>query len=182
MKKVMVLAIMSLVCLSSFAQTPLSFSKVIQADSVKKEVIYTAIIDWIGSNYHNVKNDSQLSDKDAGLIIKQASIPFVKTGFMQCYGGFITYKMKFQIKDGRFKVELMSFAHEINRNDCAFKSCMGMITDAEENPIGGGMYKSTNNKIWKEIKQQCQFSANDLFAKLEKLNYKGSDSKNNDNW
>ena len=179
MKKTILLSILSILYFSSAnAQEPLSFSKVIQADSAKKEIIYSTILEWIGTNYHNVKNDSQLSDKDAGYIIKDAAIPFVKTGFMQCYGGFIHYKMKFQIKDGRFKIELSSFSHEIIKNNCSFQSCMGMITTAEENPIGGGMNKSSNNKIWNEIKQKCQLEANQLFEKLEKLKF----GSKNDNW
>jgi hypothetical protein len=176
MKKVLLMAVMAFSLLSVNAQEPISFEKVITVDSVKKEVIYSTILQWIGSNYHDIKNDSQLSDKDAGFIMKDAAIPFVKTGFMQCYGGFINFKMKFQIKDGRFKVELNSFSHRIIRNDCAFKSCMGIITTAIENPIGGGMNKSTNDKIWNEIKQLCEKKANDLFSEFEKLKFKS------DNW
>jgi len=180
MKKLLTITLLLCATLA-MAQEPLTYSKVIQVDSVKKEVIYSTLMMWIGTNYHGINNNIQLSDKEAGYIIIPVSTPYIKTGYYQCYGGSVDYKMKFQIKDSRFKVELFGFTHEINRTDCAFNSRMGIVTSAEENPLGGGLYKSYNNKIWKEIQQLCKDESDKIFLQLGSLKYASSKAAN-DNW
>lgn len=175
MKKVFLFLFTTLcVNLFSFSQEPkpLAYSKVIQADGMSKDVIYGTLLEWIQSNYHGVSNDSQLSDKDAGYIMKDAAIPYVKKSFYKCYGGFIYYKMKFQVKDGRFKVDLFNFTHHTTMTNCSFPAEMGIITDAVENPLGGGMNKSANDKVWEELKGLCAEKANELFDKFEDIDFK----------
>ncbi|HOG05940.1 MAG TPA: DUF4468 domain-containing protein [Paludibacter sp.] len=181
MKKVLFIAVAAMLSLSTFAQKPLEFSKVIQVEGVESDVLFSSIVQWIGSRYYNVGNDDFISDKQAGYIIKQAAIPFVKTGFYQCYSGTIIFKMKFQFKDGRYRVVLSDFSHIVKTSaKCTFNGEMGLVTDAEDNPLGGGISKSAHNKVWKEIQEACKEKADKVFAELEKIDYKAADSNNDD--
>lgn len=184
MKKVVLFAFMAMcVSFSVFSQEAeqLSFSKVIQAKDAKKDVIYAAIMDWLGTNFQGLTNDSQLSDKDAGMIIKQAGFYYDKGGVMySCYKGFVYYKMKFQIRDERFKVELTAFVHEINKGNSP--NCeLGIITTAEEYKKGG-LQKGYNNNVWKDIKEKAEEIANGLFYEIGKLKFDSFAIDKNDDW
>ena len=165
-----------------YAQEALTYSKVIQVEGISKNVIYTTLLDWIQTNYRGVKNDSQLSDKEAGYIMKDAAFAFIKKDMMyQCWDGLVVYKMKFQIKDGRFKVELLNFIHETLRKDCTPRMDMGLITDAIDYGKGGALYKGPNNKMWKELQSMCEKKANELFSTLENIDF-NKFSTTDDDW
>ncbi|MFT4072817.1 MAG: hypothetical protein QM654_12950 [Dysgonamonadaceae bacterium] len=53
MKKL--LLILALLPIIAFAQEKLSYQTVIFADSIKKEIIYSGIKEWIGMNYQSAK-------------------------------------------------------------------------------------------------------------------------------
>jgi len=182
MKKILLLAVMAVMIGNIFAQEPLNFEKVITIDSIKKDVIYAGLQQWIASYYIGIKTTTQTSDKDAGYIIKDGLITFKKEGFMMCYGGYVHYKLKFQLKNGRFKVQISDFLHETTNKKCAFDACMGLITNASENPIGGGISKSYHDKIWKELQKLCEDYSNKIFESVQKIKFNEFDNSKSDNW
>jgi hypothetical protein len=166
------------------AQEPISFEKVIKVDSVKSNAIYNGLKEWIGMNYRSAKSIIEVDDKEAGLLIisprKDYSIG--KLSYM-CYDGTIKHTIKFQIKDGRFKVVVTNFFHENNpgnNNLCQ----VGLITTADEfgGPSAWGA-KSYSNKVWKDIKVKAELLSNNLFKEVENLKFSTNkvDSKV-DNW
>ena len=135
MKKNLLLAIIISICTFyyTYAQdvTLISFEQVINAssknetDTIKKEQIYSVIIEWIGTNYQSAKNVIEIQDKDKGLIILNALFDFKCSGLSSMhYSGVINYKMKIQIRDGRFKVSMWNFTHEAKKREQTF----GLLT------------------------------------------------------
>lgn len=185
MKKLLFLSIVSFFMASGLmAQEPISFEKVIQVDSVKKNDIYNGLKEWIGMNYRSAKSVIEVDDKEAGLIIisprKDYSIG--KLQYM-CYDGTIKYTIKFQIKEGRFKVTITNFIHE---NDPGNKSqCqVGLITTSTEyDGQSSWGYKGPNNKIWLDVKAKSITIANKLFFDVGQITFSSNkvDSKT-DNW
>ena len=51
------------------AQENLSFTKIIQADSMSKTDLFININDWFASVYNTSNDVIQMADKDAGIII-----------------------------------------------------------------------------------------------------------------
>jgi len=185
MKKIILVAIISLFIASGLmAQDPLSFEKVIKVDSIKSNAIYNGLKEWIGMNYRSAKAVIEVDDRDAGLMIISPRKDYSMGKLIySCYDGTIKYTIKFQIKDGRFKVVVTNFIH--NNDPGHNSSCeVGLITTSEEYE-GESRWdlKSFNNKVWKDIKIKAELLSNDLFNEVGKIKF--STNKFNDkinNW
>ena len=182
MKKVMFLAVMAMLSISLIsAQDNLSFNKVIQVDSTKKDIIYTGIKQWLSMNFVSSKKVIDLDDKDAGLIIVNAltDYNYGKLSYL-AYNGYLKYTIKIQIKDNRYKVEVTNFVHDVksgHSEGCA----LGLLTT--DNEYGkGGLQKGFNNKVWLDLKVKAEAIANDVFSQLAKIKYSLSKTNSENNW
>jgi len=185
MKKLLLMAIVSLfMCSGLMAQEPISFEKVIKVDSIKSTIIYNGLKEWIGMNYRSAKAVIQVDDKEAGLLIisprKEYSIS--KLQYL-CYDGTIKYTVKFQIKEGRFKVTITNFIHENdpeNKSQCQ----VGLITTSPEyDGQSSWGYKGPNNKIWLDVKIKSEVIANNIFSEVGKIDFsKNKVDNKTDNW
>jgi hypothetical protein len=149
-----------------YSQDPLLFSKVVNTDSVGISKLYENINDWFATNYKSAQNVIQMSDKESGTIIGKA-ITYYSYGkqIYLCYGGEINYTIKVNVKDNRFKVELINFIHTVypgNSLQCA----LGLITTAE-NYTNKGMSAKYHNIVWNDIKKKMEAYSNDIFNSLE---------------
>jgi len=115
----------------SFSQDKLSFSEVIQTDSVGIDIIYSNLLQWVSDNYKNPDKVIQINEKSSGLLVINGVFEYSYGGLSYlCYEGYINYSIKIQIKDNRYKVEIYNFKHEIivgNSSSCE----LGIITTAE---------------------------------------------------
>ncbi|MEA4967714.1 MAG: DUF4468 domain-containing protein [Bacteroidaceae bacterium] len=182
MKKIIFIVFISLIHSSIFAQERLLFDKVIRVDSaLKKNEIYNSIKEWMGMNFVSAKNVIEVEDKDAGIIIASplTDYDYGSLGYL-CYSGQLKYTIKVQIKDGRFKVEVTNFIHDVNLGNSPYCK-LGLITTAEEHTTKG-MQKSYNNKVWADIKKKAELIAENYFTKFESINFSASSSKNADVW
>ena len=159
--------------MASKAQEPLSFDFVIAKDGVTAEQIYTQLIDWIATDFKSVDGDFY-RDKEERIITKDVVFSFsTKKLTMICYDGKISYKLKFQCRDGRFKMELTNFNHSVNPGNnqgCA----LGLILAEAPEPRGLG---NVDDKAWLKIKDACEEEANRIKGLLEAKNF---DAKNDD--
>ncbi len=184
MRKILLLAIISLfMCSGVLAQEPIGFEKIIKVDSVKNNIIYNGLKEWIGMNYRSAKSVIEVDDKEAGLIIisPRTDYSIGKLQYM-CYEGSIKYTIKFQVKDGRFKVVITNFIHQNDPGNN--KLCqLGLITDADEynGPSVWGA-KSYNNKVWKDLKEKIELLSNRLFGEIGNINFSNNkiDDKSED--
>ena len=119
MKKVFLLAVMTIVIFCANAQKAISFEKVFKADSVSKDVIFSKISEWIAASFIST-DDDYYANRNDGVITKDYQFPYQYGSIMyKAYDGTIRCKIKVEVKDGRFKVTFFNFIHklaEINKN------------------------------------------------------------------
>ena len=168
---------------SAQAQDRLSFEKVIQADSIKKDYIYNGLKEWVGMNFKSAKNVIEIDDKESGLLIINSVRDYdIKNLQLSCFDGYLHFTVKFQVKDGRFKVNVTNFVHENapgNKESCN----IGLVTTDELYPgkSGFGM-KGYNNKIWNDLKAKSKLIADDIIGKIEIIDFSASKPNNTDSW
>ena len=173
MKKVLLLFAMAALMTVGYAQKPLSYDYVIQKEGTTADQIYTALVDWIATNFKAVDGDFY-RDKEEKMITKDVMFEF-STGriTLSCYDGNITYKLKFQCRDGRFKMELTNFNHTVKAKNSS--SCiLGLIMDQPMRVHNG----SFDESAWEKIKEACDAEAARLKNTLEGLTINPA----NDDW
>lgn len=166
MKKLIFTSIFILSIFYSSSQNPISFSKVIQADSIGKASLFIAVNEWFATNYNSAKDVIQMADKEAGIIsgVGTFAYTFGKLSY-SCYEGKLQYNIKIEVKDNRYRVELTNFVHSNNPGNSA--DCeLGLITDAEFYTTKG-INKGTQNKTWNDIKIKAEQFAADIFTSIE---------------
>ncbi len=185
MKKVMVLAVMAVLMISSLMaqNNKLSFEKVIKVDSIQKQFIYNGIKEWIGMNFVSSKNVIEVDDKDVGIIIINALTDYSmgKLRYL-AYEGYLRYTIKLQIKDGRFKIEITNFTHQVNNSPSYWS--IGILSNSEEfQGKCSGMERSYFNKVWNDLKQKSESLSVTIINEFEKIHFESNENDNkSDNW
>ncbi len=166
MKKLFVICITLLLTTVASAQEPMTYEKVIQAENLDKTSIYVALRAWFSETYNSAKSVIQMEDKDAGLIIGNATRKYNHGGLSYlCYEGYLKYTIKVQIKDGRYRAEITDIRHEVLPGNA--RACiLGLITTAEKHQEKG-MQKNQNNKVASDIKVVMQEFSDMLFRGME---------------
>jgi hypothetical protein len=158
-------------------ETNLSFSKVINTDSIGKDAIYAKVKEWFAINYNSAKDVIQMDDKEAGILTGKGTVEYSHGGAgYLCYDGYIDYNIKIQVKDNRLKVELTDFIHRVQIGHG--EQCnLGLITTRELHSESG-MSKKYNNITWNDIKSKMDAFSNNIFDSIEKK----INDNNSDNW
>lgn len=181
MKKLIILIFFSLSLSELYSQESLSFEKIITIDSINKNDIYIKIKEWVGMTFVSAKNVIEVDDKDAGLLILSTLKDFNYGGMMYaCYNGFLKCTIKIQIKDGRYKVIVTNFIHEVKKGNSP--QCeLGLITIDEEcnKEATLNATRKFNNKLWLRLKSDSEIYASEIF---EKINFSVSKAEKKDNW
>lgn len=182
MKKILLICCVLCFSIFSNAQEPLSFTEVIQTDStLSKSDIYVAVKSWVGTSFNSAKAVIEMDDKDAGILIIRPLSDYAMKGIMySCYSGHLRYTIKIQVRDGRFRVEVSNFTHNIdlgNAKNCA----LGLITNAEKCPIRG-MNTGPNQKVWADIQKFAASIAKSYFSALAELKISPQGGNNDDDW
>lgn len=165
------------------AQEPLSFEKVIQADSLKKDAIYNGLKEWVGMNFKSAKSVIEMDDKEAGILLLRPLSNYKMKGLTYLgFEGYLKYTIKLNIKDGRFKVVITNFEHSVLPGNC--RDCnLGLITIDEEYPYKYSFgAKGHMTKVWKDIKVKSELIALNYFEEISKIKFKSNSSDSNDNW
>lgn len=168
MKKTLCLLFLLVSLISSAQNDPLMFHEVIPVDGKNKTEIFGGLRQWVATYYVNSKAVTQLEDAATGTIIIKAEFPFKKGGMYSAYQGWISYMLKLQVKDGRYRVEMSNFVHSNepgNASDCA----LGLLTTAEKSGKGG-MNKWGHNKIWPQLKEKAENEFNEIASSLKAIN------------
>ena len=92
------------------AQTPISYSCVIQKEGATAEQIYNSLMNYIVTEFKATNNDFY-HNKEQLIITKDVMFDFAPKIYYRTYDGYVKYKLKLQCRDGRFKVELVNFNH-----------------------------------------------------------------------
>ena len=182
MKKLIILSIFLCIAVMAMAQEPMTYSKVIQADSLDKTSIYVALRAWFSETYKSSNAVIQMDDKDAGIIIGKGTTKYSYGGMVySCYEGYVNYTVKVQIRDGRYKAEVSNINHEVLPGNS--KGCiLGLITTAEKHSEKG-MQKGYDNKVADDIKSKMKEYSEKLFTGMETATNNASKATSvNDEW
>ena len=173
MKKALLLIAMVAIMTVGHAQKPLTYDYVIQKGGATADQIYSALVDWIATSFKAVDGDFY-RDKEEKMITKDVMFEF-STGklTLTCYNGSVSYKLKFQCRDGRFKMEMTNFNHDVKPGNS--QTCiLGLIYDQPQRVHNG----SFDETAWNKIKEACDAEAARLKNTLEGLTINPA----NDDW
>lgn len=179
MKRILLLFLI-IVSLTAVAQTEsLSYSKVYQRPGFTKAQIYDAIREWVAVNFVNGKAVTQMENQETATVILKCSHLVSKGGFYKGFSGEVSYTIKLQAKDGRFRVEMSNMYH---KNDVEYSSeyNLGLLTTAPKYQDGGGMGGNMRNHMWKEIKNDMYSDFIDLSSMLYSV--KPSNETTEEDW
>lgn len=148
MKKVFTL--LSLIfCILVFSQD-FQFEEVVKVDSATtKEELYNRARSWLATTYKSEKDVMSIEDKSSGEISGNGSIRYDPKSLYfaaDCARGYVSYKMNFYFKDGRYKYNFHSFIHEGTRCNGGSVNSYGILTESEKPPRGA-------KRGWMEIKE-----------------------------
>jgi len=174
--------LLSIICVLTLsvglnAQEPVSFEKVIQADSIGKSELYLQINSWIVEYYKSANAVIQMSDQEAGIFMVKGNseykglAPFGKSS----YDGRVSHTVTIYIKDGRFKVIVSNFVHSSDYKGYS----LGLITSAKIHSTNG-MFKKLNNDSWNDLKTKSKKDAERIFNSITQKTKEAS--FNDDSW
>lgn len=170
MKKALLIIAMAFISAMASAQTPISFEYVIQKEGATAEQIYSSLVDWIATNFKAVDGEFY-HDKEEKVITKDIVMNYESPKLRTiCYNGDIRFKLKFQCRDGRFKMILTNFNHQNNPGNYA--GCvLGLITDEEPSD-------KFAKDIWEDVKSKIEEKSLNYKNEFETLQIGTS----NDDW
>ena len=180
-KFTMTLALLLFTAMTIFGQEPLTYTEVIQVDSISQNELYNRAKLWFTTTYNSANDVLQMDNKESGQIIGKAIMkynPTVFSGSEQTKGS-IKYTIKIFVKEGRYKYEISDFIHDPYGNQYG-KSSMGLITTNEECPNPKPMAKKWSNKVWRDIKNQIENNMTSLVLSLKKGMMKQAETETDD--
>jgi hypothetical protein len=180
-KSILTFALLTALTIAVFGQEPLTYTEVVQVDSVSKTELYNRAKLWFATVYNSANDVLQMDNKESGEIVGKAILkynPTVFSGSEQTKGN-IKYTIKVFVKDGRYKYEITDFIHDPYGNQYG-KSSMGLITTEKECPTPKPMAKAWSNKVWDDIKNQIDSNMKSLIVSLKGDMSKKSESKKSD--
>lgn len=170
MKKLLfLLLLMPVIC---FSQNKISYSEVVQTDSVSKQTLYGRGLTFFANNFKSANNVIQLKDEAECHIIGKSNIEY--PGVDQYYSGHINFTIELFFKDGRFKYEIKDFSHQGER------ITIGDITDSDEAQFKAfGSSKAFRNREWNNMKTVVQTLSQNL---VNQMNETIANPAKQDNW
>ena len=173
MKKLFLFIAMLAIGMMAMAQNPLSYDFVVQKEGVPATQIYDRVMDWIATNFKSAGGDFY-HDKESLTLTKDAAVDYEPGGLaISCYKGTLTYKLKVQCRDGRFKVQLTNFTHANLPKNSA--SCNLGLLLSEPQRLKNGKY---DEKVWNELKALAEAQVEIYRNAFENMSFDTEE----DNW
>ena len=136
-RTLVIIVLSTIIGMTAAAQTPLTYTDIVKADSLPATELYTRAKLWFATNYNNSKAVIQADDKEAGQIIGKATMRYEPTFFIASgvVKGPVDYTISILLKDGRFKYEVTDFYHTADIKESAFN--MGLMGEGGQSEAGG---------------------------------------------
>ncbi|MEL7600563.1 MAG: DUF4468 domain-containing protein [Proteiniphilum sp.] len=107
----------------------ITFSEVVQVDSLSKNDIFLRAHDWIIKTFNSAKDVIQFADKDAGKIVcKTVTGATVGKGWNKVTIDPVFYLLTIEVRSGRYKITASNFVHE-------YSVGMGAMKTSGSNPL-----------------------------------------------
>ena len=106
-------------------------------DSVKKDKIYLAIMEWISKTFNSSKAVIDFQDKDAGKIICKGYTESPPTkGVLGSDALLIDFSMNFTIKNGKYTIQIYNLAAKEKHYDSMTMSVLQAISTTPNTRVG----------------------------------------------
>lgn len=188
MKRLFFSLLLMLCTIAGMAQKPLSYSTVIQADSLPAAKLYQATKAWFAKEYINanyvVQNDlpnKEISGK-AKLTLTISSLSY--SGM----SGFVTYFIDVQFRDNRLKLTMSDFTHDPTRV-VMYNNQMGLVLDSLPDDLKtlGGEFEHAQHRMyykafWKRAKPACDEQFYTISTSLTEFVNKYKPDSKEENW
>lgn len=159
------IAVSALVPSEALATSPITVEEVVQVEGASPTALYTAARTWFATEYTSANDVIQMDDPEAGVVVGRGQFTFSTGKLMTvCYTGPVTYTIKVEVREARYKVEVTDFVHEVaigNATTCA----LGLVTSAAEHS-STGIDKGFNNKVWSQVQEAAKVHGGETIASL----------------
>ncbi len=148
-----------IISLNSFAQkdTAISYSSVVNVDSVSKIELFERARLWVNETYKSGKDVIQFSDKESGQIACKAlmikDLEFKTLGIKSYMAFKIDYSFSIFVKDGKYKYVFENFNNSEMYNTSTYQmpqgfKVFGILTSSIKSPVDWKYYSEakTNEK------------------------------------
>ena len=134
------------------------YTGVVRVDSASADELFSRATLWYSATFKSAKAAMELSDRQSGIITSDPNVNFpafftFNNGKRQETGS-VTFTLKIQCKDGRFKYELTDLVH-------IGPACSSMPLERESQLC----YRQY---LWASLKGEADKSANELIQSLSK--------------
>lgn len=146
-----------LLSICSIAQETVKYEAVINIDTIteEKELLKRLKI-WLNEAFIDEKEVIQVMDEEEGQIIGKGNLRYNSKIFMGSDGtsGRVDFRMKIEIKKGRYRYEFFDFIHY---GSDPMPADFGLLTTDSicSNPPKGNP-QNWSNKVWNDIKTQTE--------------------------
>lgn len=165
--------------LFSFSQEPLTYSDVIQVDSISQTELYYRAKLWFANTYKNSKEVIHVDNQEAGQILGKSIMDYTPNFFsgQGMVAGTVKYTITIYVKEGRYKYEITDFIHHSHKS-----FAFGLITDSESAPKKVPLNNQKfADKVWNDIKSEvdeyCLLLISEIKTGMEKPT-----ASENDDW
>lgn len=153
-----------------FGQNALTYTEVVQVDSVSKDQLFNRAKNWFTTAYNSSSDVLQIVDKENGQLVGKALFKFVPISLNSSdrVKGNIKYTIKVLVKEGRYKYEISDFIHQPNGNSSYGNIDFGLLTTDIECPyVIKGQFKKWVNDTWSGMKTQSESNIIPLIESLK---------------
>lgn len=173
MKKVLILLVLLMGAVVSYAQKPLELSEVINAEGLTAQQLYEISKNWMARTY--VDSKAVMRDDNPGkeLTGKGKTKLEITTLVYSGMSGYINYTIDIQFREGRLKFTMNSFYHEPTKK-VMYDNDMGVVLDSlpdDLKSLGGHFEKSSFRMNYKAFHKRalpvCKKAFSDLVASLK---------------
>ncbi|MFZ4401987.1 MAG: DUF4468 domain-containing protein [Bacteroidales bacterium] len=127
MKKIFIIIMLFFIFKIAFSQVPpmvdkkVIYSQVEKLDTtVKKATLYANAKMWFANSFKSANDVIQLDDKENGIILGKGNVSKDEVSFLTKTTYRWKFTVKFQVKDGKYKVEFYDIDYTIDVNDSRF--------------------------------------------------------------
>lgn len=142
----------------ALADSPMVLNEVVEVESATADQLYAAGQQWFATTYRSAQDVVQLADREDHIIVGRGSINYTAPSVkMSCFTGTISYTVKLETKDGRYRLSLSGFEHRQKPGNSP--TCrLGLLTTADEFK-STGLGKGAYNDAWDGVRLRADLEA-----------------------
>lgn len=181
MKKVFFVLLLIIICnYPGTAQGALTFTKIIQFDTLSSTDLYEASKQWFILSFPSPKKVIQDDNQTLKVITGRGTLEFATGRLIYLsYEGYLEYTVQIQSRDNRIKVDITNITHT-NLPGYAQSSRLGLITD-DEKQFKKGLNRGPNNDVAGIIRERMSDYSKIIFSDIERF-IKNYESEQYQDW